>query len=450
MSMSATTASNPGNGRWWQLAFGVICMMLIANLQYGWTLFVKPIQAAHHWEVEDIQLAFSIFIALETWLTPAGGALVDLFGARRGPKYTIALGGLMVGIGWVVNSYANSLTLLYIGSAVTGIGAGFIYATCVGIAVRWFPDRRGLAVGLTAAGFGAGAAITVLPIKAMIEGSGYAQTFLVFGIGQGVLLFIVAWLLRMPEPGEVPNAPSKKIQQSSRSFTPREVLGTPVFWLLYAMFVMVSSSGLMATAQLALIAADFGIDKTLLLGGASVLAVALVVDNIANGGARPFFGWLSDQIGRENTMIIAFTLGGVSYLLLGSVGHQPWLFVLFAALIFFTWGEIFSLFPSTCTDAFGPKYATINTALLYTAKGTSALLVPFANMIKTASGSWYTVFLAAALMNFGVVLLALFVLKPLRRAQDARSDRMLTSTIEAAPAAAIMEATATPQMRPLR
>jgi len=450
MSMSATTASNPENGRWWQLAFGVICMMLIANLQYGWTLFVKPIQAAHHWEVGDIQLAFSIFIALETWLTPAGGALVDLFGARRGPKYTIALGGLMVGIGWVVNSYAGSLTLLYIGSAVTGIGAGFIYATCVGIAVRWFPDRRGLAVGLTAAGFGAGAAITVLPIKAMIEGSDYAHTFLVFGIGQGVLLFIVAWLLRMPEPGEVPSAPSKKIQQSSRSFTPREVLGTPVFWLLYAMFVMVSSSGLMATAQLALIAADFGIDKTLLLGGASVLAVALVVDNIANGGARPFFGWLSDQIGRENTMIIAFTLGGVSYLLLGSVGHQPWLFVLFAALIFFTWGEIFSLFPSTCTDAFGPKYATINTALLYTAKGTSALLVPFANMIKTASGSWYTVFLVAALMNFGVVLLALFVLKPLRRAQDARSDRMLTSTIEAAPAAAIMEATATPQMRPLR
>jgi OFA family oxalate/formate antiporter-like MFS transporter len=450
MSMSATTASNSGNGRWWQLAFGVICMMLIANLQYGWTLFVKPIQAAHHWEVEDIQLAFSIFIALETWLTPAGGALVDLFGARRGPKYTIALGGLMVGIGWVVNSYADSLTLLYIGSAVTGVGAGFIYATCVGIAVRWFPDRRGLAVGLTAAGFGAGAAITVLPIKAMIEGSGYAHTFLVFGIGQGVLLFIVAWLLRMPEPGEVPNAPSKKIQQSSRSFTPREVLGTPVFWLLYAMFVMVSSSGLMATAQLALIAADFGIDKTLLLGGASVLAVALVVDNIANGGARPFFGWVSDQIGRENTMIIAFTLGGVSYLLLGSVGHQPWLFVLFAALIFFTWGEIFSLFPSTCTDAFGPKYATINTALLYTAKGTSALLVPFANMIKTATGSWYTVFLVAALMNFGVVLLALFVLKPLRRAQDARSDGMLTSTIEAAPAAAIMEATATSQMRPLR
>ena len=423
-SIVATTA--PPSGRWSQLVFGVICMMLIANLQYGWTLFVQPIRAAQGWTVAEIQIAFSIFIALETWLTPAGGWLADMLGPRRGPKVTVALGGVLVGIAWVINAYADSLTLLYIGASISGIGAGFIYATCVGNAVRWFPDRRGLAVGITAAGFGAGAAITVIPIKAMIESSGYAQTFLVFGIGQGVILFAVAWLLRAPEPGEMPSAPSKKIQQSSRSFTPREMLGTPVFWVLYVMFVMVSSSGLMATAQLALIAADFGIDKTVLFLGASTLAVALVVDNIANGAARPFFGWVSDQIGRENTMIIAFTLGGVSYLLLGMVGNQPWLFVLFAALIFFTWGEIFSLFPSTCTDAFGPKYATVNTSLLYTAKGTSALLVPFANMIKTATGSWYTVFLVAAIMNFAVVLLAMFVVKPLRRAQDSASDRLLT------------------------
>jgi len=424
MSMSMATTSGAPSGRWWQLVFGVICMMLIANLQYGWTLFVQPIRQAQGWTIAEIQWAFSIFIALETWLTPAGGSIADMLGPRKGPKVTVALGGVLVGLGWTLNAYADSLTLLYIGAAVSGVGAGFIYATCVGGAVRWFPDRRGLAVGITAAGFGAGAALTVLPIKMMIEASGYAQTFLVFGIAQGALLFGVAWLLRAPEPGEVPSAPSKKIQQSSHSFTPKEMLGTPVFWLLYFMFVMVSSSGLMATAQLALIASDFGIDKTVLFMGASTLAVALVVDNIANGGARPFFGWVSDQIGRENTMIIAFTLGGASYLLLGTVGSYPWLFVLFAALIFFTWGEIFSLFPSTCTDAFGPKYATVNTSLLYTAKGTSALLVPFANMIKTASGSWYTVFLVAALMNFLVVFLALFVLKPLRRVQDNRADQL--------------------------
>ncbi len=393
-------------------------MMLIANLQYGWTLFVQPIRQARGWSVAEIQWSFSIFIALETWLTPAGGALVDMLGGRRGPKVAVALGGVLVGIAWVINAYAEVLWMLYLGAVVSGIGAAFIYATCVGNAVKWFPDRRGLAVGLTAAGFGAGAAVTVIPIKAMIENSGYQHTFLVFGIAQGVILFAVAWLLRTPDPGEVlPAPPSRKVPQSLRSFTPREMLQSPIFWLLYITFVMVSSSGLMATAQLALIADDFGISKTVLFLGASTLAVALVVDNIMNGMTRPFFGWVSDQIGRETTMVIAFTLGGISYLVLAYVGSSPWLFVISAALIFFTWGEIFSLFPSTCTDAFGPKYATINTSLLYTAKGTSALLVPFANVIKTTTGSWYAVFLVAAVMNFVVVALAVGVLRPLRYAQ---------------------------------
>ena len=416
------TAQPPAN-RWLQLMLGVISMMLIANLQYGWTLFVKPIQAAHHdWTTAEIQTAFTIFVALETWLTPAGASMVDAFGGRRGPKFVIALGGILVGLGWVVNAYADTLTMLYVGAVLSGIGAGFIYATCVGMAVKWFPDRRGLAVGLTAAGFGAGAALTVIPIRHLIASSGYAHTFLVFGIGQGVLLFLISWFLRMPEPGEVPAPVStSRVQQSARSYSPGEVLRSPVFWLLYVMFVMISASGLMAAAQLALIASDFGMDKMVLIGGASVLTVALIVDSLANGGARPFFGWVSDKIGRENTMVFAFGLGGVSYLLLGTVGHNPWLFVLFAALIFFTWGEIFSLFPSTCTDAFGSKYATVNASLLYTAKGTSALLVPFANIIKNATGSWWTVFLVAAAMNFLVVFLAVFVLKPMRRRADARA-----------------------------
>ena len=428
MSMSATATVPPSN-RWWQLTCGVFCMMLIANLQYGWTLFVKPMQTANGWDLQGIQFAFSIFIALETWLTPVGGWLVDVLGGRRGPKTAVALGGVLVGVGWALNAYADTLYVLYIGAVLSGIGAGFIYAVCVGNAVRWFPDRRGLAVGITAAGFGAGAALTVVPIKVMIENSGYAHTFLVFGIGQGVLLFALAWLLRAPEPGEMPAMTGSKVQQSARSFTPGEMLMTPLFWVLYLMFVMVSASGLMATAQLALIAADYGIDKTVLFAGGSVLAVALVVDNIANGGARPFFGWVSDQIGRENTMVIAFTLGGAAYLMLGQVGAQPWLFVLFAGLIFFTWGEIFSLFPSTCTDAYGPKYATVNTSLLYTAKGTSALLVPTANIIKEHTGSWHAVFLVAAAANFIVVLMALFVVKPLRRAQGRVADPVLAKAV---------------------
>ena len=408
----------PASLRWWQLAFGVLCMMLIANLQYGWTLFVQPIRLARGWTVAEIQWSFSIFIALETWLTPAGGWLVDMLGPRRGPKLVVAGGGVLVGVAWVINAYAESLGMLYLGAVVSGVGAGFIYATCVGNAVRWFPDRRGLAVGLTAAGFGAGAAVTVIPIKAMIASSGYQHTFLVFGVAQGLILVLAAWLLRAPEPNEaLPPAPSRKLPQSLRSYAPREMLRSPVFWLLYVMFVMVSASGLMATAQLALIASDFGISDTTLFLGASTLAVALVVDNVMNGMARPFFGWVSDQIGREPTMAIAFSLGGLSYLLLGSLGGNPWLFVIFAALIFFTWGEIFSLFPSTCTDAFGPKYATVNASLLYTAKGASALLVPFANNIQAATGSWQAVFVLAALMNFAVVGVAFGVLRPLRYAQ---------------------------------
>ena len=422
--------ARPDHRRWIQLLLGVASMVLIANLQYGWTLFVQPLKTAHaDWATADIQLAFAIFVALETWLTPAGGWMVERLGARRGPKLTIALGGTLVGIGWGINSIAGTLTLLYVGSAITGIGGGFIYATCVGLAVKWFPDRRGLAVGLIAAGFGAGAALTIIPIERTIESSGYAHTFLVFGIGQGVLLFLIAWFMRYPDAGEAPAVPSRNVAQSARNFSPREMLATPVFWLLYGMFVMVSASGLMATAQLSLIAKDFGLDKTFLLGGSTVLATALIVDSLANGAARPFFGWVSDQIGRETTMAIAFTLGGVAYLLLGQFGAEPWLFVLFAALIFFTWGEIFSLFPSTCTDAFGAKYATTNTAFLYTAKGASALLVPFANMIKGQTGSWWSVFLAAAAMNFLVVLLALFALRPLRRAQERRAAATLALTV---------------------
>jgi OFA family oxalate/formate antiporter-like MFS transporter len=184
--------------------------------------------------------------------------------------------------------------------------------------------------------------------------------------------------------------------------------------MLYVMFVMVSASGLMATAQIALIAKDFHVSDTAILVGVSTLTLALLVDNVANGVARPLFGWISDHIGRENTMAIAFGLGGVSYWLLGSLGSTPWAFVIFAGLIFLTWGEIFSLFPSTCTDAFGPKYATANLSFLYTAKGLSAFLVPVANMIKVATGGWHMVFVVTAIMNFIVVALALFVLRPLR------------------------------------
>ena len=399
--------------RWTILTFAILCMVMIANLQYGWTLFVNPIAVKHGWSIAAIQFAFSIFIALETWLTPIEGWIVDQLGAR-GSKIVVAFGGIMVAIGWIINSYAETLTMLYFGAVCGGIGGGAVYATCVGLAVKWFPDRRGLAVGLTAAGYGAGAALTVIPIRYVIDTSGYEAAFLWFGLFQGGVVFILAWFLRAPEPGEMAAAPAAKVAQSSRNYAPKEVVSSPIFWILYVMFVMVSASGLMATAQIAPIAKDFNVANTIVFFGASTLTAALIIDSVANGSARPVFGWISDQIGREYTMAIAFGLGAGAYWLLGTLGTAPWAFVLFAALIFLTWGEIFSLFPSTCTDTFGPKFATVNLSLLYTAKGTSAFLVPVANMIKASTGSWHLVFLLTAIMNIVVVAIALFILKPMR------------------------------------
>jgi OFA family oxalate/formate antiporter-like MFS transporter len=417
---TATAARTSESTRWVNLIFCIICMVMIANLQYGWTLFVNPINKAHGWSIASIQVAFAIFIALETWLTPVEGWIVDILGAQRGPKLMVAFGGITVAIGWVINGYADSLSLLYLGAIISGIGGGAIYATCVGMAVKWFPDRRGLAVGLTAAGYGAGSALSVIPIREVIAAYDYQTAFIWFGLIQGGVAFVLAWFLRGPEPGELAAAPAPKVAQSARSFTPKEVLMTPVFWLLYIMFVMVSASGLMATAQIAPIAKDFNVGGTILFAGASTLTVALIVDNLCNGGARPLFGWVSDNIGREYTMAIAFGLGAVAYWLLGTLGATPWFFVIFAALIFLTWGEIFSLFPSTCTDTFGAKFATVNLSLLYTAKGTSAFLVPVANVIKSSTGSWHAVFVVTALMNIAVVALALFVLKPMRARQMAK------------------------------
>ena len=420
---SVATARASDSTRWLNLIFCIICMVMIANLQYGWTLFVNPINKAHGWSIASIQVAFAVFIALETWLTPIEGWIVDMLGPRRGPKIVVSIGGILVAIGWVLNAYADSLSMLYLGAVISGIGGGAIYATSVGMAVKWFPDRRGLAVGLTAAGYGAGAALTVIPIRYVIDTYGYQSAFLWFGLIQGGVVFLLAFVLRGPDPGEMASAPAPKVVQSIRSFTPKEVLTTPVFWVLYIMFVMVSASGLMATAQIAPIAADFKVGNAIVFWGATTLTAALIIDNIANGAARPMFGWISDNIGREYTMAIAFGLGAAAYWLLGTLGTAPWAFVLFAALIFLTWGEIFSLFPSTCTDSFGAKFATVNLSLLYTAKGTSAFLVPVANVIKTSTGSWHAVFAVTALMNIAVVALALFVLKPMRRKLMAESNR---------------------------
>jgi OFA family oxalate/formate antiporter-like MFS transporter len=398
--------------RWGQLIFGIICMVMIANLQYGWTLFVNPIDQKYHWGKAAIQVAFTIFVLTETWLVPFEGYLIDKFG----PRVMIGLSGALVAIAWVINAMADSLFLLYLGAAIGGIGAGVIYGGSVGNALKWFPDRRGLAAGLTAAGFGAGSALTVIPIANMIQASGYESAFLWFGLGQGIVVIVVAMLLRAPEAGEVPA--SAVVQQTRRDYVPSEVLRSPPFYVMYVMFVMVAAGGLMAVAQLALIAKDYKVDAipvTILGLTLPALTFALSIDRVLNGFCRPFFGWVSDHIGRENTMFIAFLLEGIGiYALLLFAGNPLW-FVILSGVVFFAWGEIFSLFPATSTDLYGRKFATANYGMLYTAKGTAALLVPLANVLKSATGGWHAVFYVAAILNIVAAVLALVVLKPMRR-----------------------------------
>jgi len=397
--------------RWGQLVFGIICMVMIANLQYGWTLFVGPIDQKYHWGRAAIQVAFTIFVLTETWLVPIEGYLIDKFG----PRAMISGSGVLVAIAWVINSVADSLWLLYLGAAIGGIGAGVIYGGSVGNALKWFPDRRGLAAGLTAAGFGAGSALTVIPIANMIKSSGYEAAFLWFGLCQGIVVVLVALLLRAPESGEVPA--SQAVQQSRRDYEWQEVLKTPIFYVMYVMFVAVGAGGLMAIAQLAPIANDYKIANIpVSLVGLTLpaLTFALTIDRVLNGICRPFFGWVSDQIGRENTMFIAFLLEGIGIYALLYFATNPVLFVILSGVVFFAWGEIYSLFPATCTDLYGKKYATTNYGMLYTAKGTAALLVPLANVLTSATGSWHAVFYVAAILNIIAAVMALAVLKPMR------------------------------------
>src|SRR5229473_1693712 len=413
--------------RWGQLIFGIICMVMIANLQYGWTLFVNPIDQKYHWGRAAIQVAFTIFVLTETWLVPVEGYLIDKFG----PRIMISGSGLLVAIAWVINSVADSLFLLYLGAAVGGIGAGVIYGGSVGNALKWFPDRRGLAAGLTAAGFGAGSALTVIPIANMIQSSGYESAFLWFGLGQGIVVVVVALFLRAPQAGEVAAPAAPAVQQTRRDYGPQEILfGQAFTWeiwkwalwkspflVMYAMFVMVGAGGLMAIAQLAPIANDYKIATVpVSLIGITLpaLTFALTIDRVLNGVCRPFFGWVSDHIGRENTMFIAFFAEGVGIYALLYFADNPFLFVILSGVVFFAWGEIYSLFPATCTDIYGRTFATTNYGMLYTAKGTAALLVPLANVLTSATGSWHAVFYVAAALNIVAAIMALAVLRPLR------------------------------------
>ena len=389
-------------------------MVIIANLQYGWTYFVDPwtpgtTGAARTSNPFDLRCHGDLAGAVEGWFVDRfGPRLVVMFRYRGGHRL-------------VAQSTARRCRCCKFG-ALSGVGAGAVYGTCVGNALKWFADRRGLAAGLTAAGFGAGAAATVVPIINVIKTYGYESAFLWFGIGQGAVILALSQFLKAPAPGEAPKA-APRLSQSSRDYSPGEMLQSPIFWILYAMFVLVAASGLVVTAQVAPIAKDYGVGGlpvNFLFVTSTVLVVAGIVDNILNGLARPTFGWVSDQIGRENTMAIVFTAGAGAYWALGTIGNTPWTFIMTAGLVYFTWGEIYSLFPATCTDTYGSKYAATNAGLLYTAKGAAAFLVPAASWLQSYTGGWHAVFVVATIANLAVAATAFFIVKPMRAAHHAQ------------------------------
>ncbi len=400
------------SSRWAQLAFGVACMVAASNIQYSWTQFVPEIQKAHGWERAAIQTAFSIFVVVQTWSTPFVGHFIDRFG----PRLMVLLGGVLTGLAWVINSYATTLPGFYVGSVVGGLGVGAVYATCINNAIKWFPDRRGLGVGLTAAGYGSGTILTVIPIANMIVNSGYQAAFFTFGVIQGIVIVVFASFLRAPTPGAIKY--SAKVAQSRRDYTLAEALRTPVFWVMLAMFTATVTGGLMAVAQLSVIAEDLGVRNyqiNFYFFTMAALPFALMMNTVVNGISRPMFGWLSDHIGRELVMGIAFSLEAVGILALGWYGSNPWAFVVLSGIVFFAWGEVYSLFSATAGDTFGTKNIGTIYGLLYCAKGIAALLVPFGNLLMEATGTWTSVLYTMAALDLSAAIAALLILRPLRR-----------------------------------
>jgi MFS transporter, OFA family, oxalate/formate antiporter len=405
----ARTAPSAGSTRWIQLALGLLCMMAISSPQYVWTLFTKPLMGKLGVTLAQLQVTFSILIVLQTFLSPVQGFLIERFG----PKRLLAIGAVITGLSWIVAAGATNLIELYLSYGLLGgIGTGIIYIGVVGLMVKWFPDKRGLATGVVAAGYGMGAMLTTFPISWSLAASGMERTLVTYGAAFGLVALVSALALKKPPEASEHSAARAAVE--ARDVPPLQMLRTPVFWLMFAMMTMMSTSGLMVISQMATFARDFGVAQVTVWGMAA-LPFALTLDRLTNGLTRPFFGWLSDRIGREHTMLIAFTLEGVAMTAWLLTRDNAVLFVLLSGLVFFGWGEIFSLFPSTLTDTFGARHATTNYGFLYMAQGVGSILGgPLAALLYQKTGTWTTVFALVIAMNFATAALALFALKPAR------------------------------------
>ncbi|TAL78584.1 MAG: oxalate/formate MFS antiporter [Beijerinckiaceae bacterium] len=399
--------------RWIQLGLGFIAMMAISSPQYVWTLFVKSFESTTGAKLAAVQVTISLLIVLQTWLAPIQGWLIDRFG----PRLLISLGAALSGIGWIAAAHITSIAGLYATyGLLCGFGTGFVYIGVVGLMVRWFPERRGFAAGVVAAGYGFGAMLTTFPIADMMHKAGYQHTLIVFGIILGGVGVLASLFLRAPKAEDL-SIDTREGSAALAGVRPSEMLRSPIFWLMFVMMAMMATGGLMVVTQFAGFSREFGVGSALVFG-LTALPLALTFDRITNGLTRPFFGWVSDHIGRENTMALAFGMEGCSIALLLFFRHDPLLFVLMSGFVFFGWGEIFSLFPSTLTDTFGAKFATTNYGLLYVSQGVGAIFgAPLAALLHDAVGSWLPVFIIVICLDILTALLALFVLKPLRRAR---------------------------------
>ncbi len=402
-----TEAVPQASVRWVQLLLGLICMMAISSPQYVWTLFTKPLGSALSASAAAIQVTFSILVVLQTFFSPFQGWLIERFG----PRILVALGAGLTGLSWVLASQVTSLAGLYLTYGLFGgLGTGIVYVGVVGLMVSWFPSNRGLAAGVVAAGYGMGAILTTFPISGSMAAAGLQTTLFNFGLGLGAVGILAARGLRRP-----PSRALAAEHAAARDVPTGEMLKTPLFWLMFVMMTLMATTGLMVTSQLATFAADFGISSTMVLGMAAV-PLALTIDRFCNGLTRPFFGWVSDRLGREPTMALAFGLEAAAMTLWLITRHDPLLFVVLSGVVFFGWGEIFSLFPSTLTDSFGTKHATANYGCLYVAQGIGAIFGgPMASLLHQSTQSWTSVFAVAIAADVTTALLALLALRPLRQ-----------------------------------
>ena len=418
------------NTRWIQLLLGLVCMIVISSPQYVWALFTQPLTTGLGASLPELQITFSILIVVQTFLSPWQGVLVDRFG----PRLLLSIGVLVTGLSWILAAQASSLTTLYLTYGLLGgVGTSIVYVGVIGHMVQWFPDKRGLATGLVAAGYGVGALLTTFPIATVLRESTYEDALTRFGLIFGIVGLVAAQGLRRPDAGwqmawNQRARAATRVSTTPIDLSPIQMLGTRIFWLMFVMMTMMSTTGLMVTSQMGAFTRDFGM-ASVLVWGLPLLPLALSLDRITNGATRPFFGWVSDRYGRENTMLIAFALEGTAMTLWLLSREHALLFVLLSGLVFFGWGEIFSLFPSTLTDTFGTRHATANYGCLYMAQGIGSVLGgPVAALLHDSTGSWIPVFAVVIAMDFTTAALAIRVLKPMR--QRWLSAARLTSAVE--------------------